>query len=122
MNEREALARLIDPDAIDGTLGQRLASIKADRILAAGYHRGPRIPDLRASLDALPPGPWETWTSCSFRRITGPDGIDGGVLHALNQRSDGHPDLSWSKTQCEAICAIVNGLRAALTEETNDAE
>lgn len=63
-------------------------------------------------LAVLPRGPWETWTSNSYRRITGPDGKDGGVLHALNHRSDGHPDLSWSAAQCEAICAIVNGLRA----------
>lgn len=40
------------------------------------------------------PGPWEIWTSCSFRRISSKaTGKDGDVLHAVIQRSDGHPDL-----------------------------
>jgi hypothetical protein len=69
---------------------------------------------LRGALAALPGGEWETWTSCSFRRITAKGGPDGGVLHALTQRSDGHPDLSWREEECKAICAIVNGLRAQI--------
>jgi hypothetical protein len=36
------------------------------------------------------PGPWEMWTSCSFRRI---GSQSGEVLCAVTQRSDGHPDL-----------------------------
>lgn len=72
------------------------------------------IERLRPHLNALPPGEWETWTSCSFRRISRKGGADGDVLHALSHRSDGHPDLSWNERQCNAICAIVNGLRAAL--------
>lgn len=40
------------------------------------------------------PGPWKIWTSCSFRRISSEaTGNDGDVLHAVVQRSDGHPDL-----------------------------
>jgi hypothetical protein len=39
------------------------------------------------------PGPWEMWTSNSFRRISGPDGRDGGVLCAITQCRHGHPDL-----------------------------
>ncbi len=64
----------------------------------------------------LPDGEWETWTSCSFRRISRKNGGDGDVLCALIQRSDGHPDLSWGKRECDAICAIVNGLRALAAE------
>lgn len=77
------------------------------------------LDELNPNLDALPPGPWETWTSCSFRRISGPDGKDGGVLHATKHKYDGHPDLSWTERQCDAICAIVNTLRA-LSGDAND--
>lgn len=69
---------------------------------------------LQDASDALPEGPWEVWTSCSFRRITGPDGRDGGVLCGVTQRSDGHPDLSMSEGQLRALCDLVNGVRAAL--------
>jgi hypothetical protein len=40
------------------------------------------------------PGPWKWWTSCSFRRLgSEATGHDGDVLHAVIQRSDGHPDV-----------------------------
>lgn len=40
------------------------------------------------------PGPWRWWTSCSFRRLSSEaTGRDGDVLHAVTQRSDGHPDV-----------------------------
>jgi hypothetical protein len=40
------------------------------------------------------PGPWKWWTSCSFRRLSSEaTGRDGDVLHAVTQRSDGHPDV-----------------------------
>jgi hypothetical protein len=68
------------------------------------------------ALDKPPDGEWETWTSCSFRRISRVGGGDGDVLHALTQRSDGHPDLSWSEDECDAICTIVNSLRALIAE------
>lgn len=111
MSERDDLRRLIVGDG-----ETRVDSYDAaDRILAAGWRPIPA--EVADALRALPPGPWTTWTSCSFRRITGPDGIDGGVLHALNQRGDGHPDLSWSERECEAICTVVNALRAALIPE-----
>ncbi len=63
---------------------------------------------IRAALSRLPPGPWEVWTSCSFRRISGPDGQDGGVLCGITQRADGHPDLSMNERQLEALCQVVN--------------
>ena len=72
---------------------------------------------LEPALAALPHGVWETWTSCSFRRISRRGGGDGDVLCGTVQRSDGHPDLSWTEKQCEAICTVVNTLRAALTPE-----
>ena len=40
----------------------------------------------------LPKGPWKIWTSNSFRRISGPDGKDGGVLSAVAQYPDGIDD------------------------------
>lgn len=76
------------------------------------------------AVDRLPPGKWEVWTSCSYRRITaeidGRSQQDGGVLHAYRQRSDGHPDLSMDERELQAICDIVNGLRAcrAAQEQT----
>lgn len=36
------------------------------------------------------PGPWEWWTSCSFRRLSAEG--DGDVLCAVTQ-NDGHPDV-----------------------------
>lgn len=42
-------------------------------------------------MSAHTPGPWSWWTSCSFRRLSAT--CDGDVLHAVIQRSDGHPDI-----------------------------
>ncbi|MFZ5667981.1 MAG: hypothetical protein ACOY4K_00665 [Pseudomonadota bacterium] len=70
---------------------------------------------------ALPPGPWTLWTSCSFRRITGPDGKEGGVLHAYNQRPDGHPDLSMPEEELEALVALRNAL-PGIIKALRDAE
>lgn len=42
-------------------------------------------------MSAHTPGPWSWWTSCSFRRLSAT--WDGDVLHAVIQRSDGHPDI-----------------------------
>jgi len=71
------------------------------------------------ALAMLPAGPWTVASSNSFRRINGPDGKDGGVLHAYAQRSDGHPDLSMSELVLWALCRVVNatpGLLTALEE------
>lgn len=38
---------------------------------------------IRKRLRKASAGPWEWWTSCSFRRLSGPDGKDGGVLRAV---------------------------------------
>lgn len=72
-----------------------------------------------AALQLLPPGPWEVWTSNSYRRITGPDGRDGGVLCA-QVASDGWPDLSMNEEQLRALCDVVNGLRALFPKEAGD--
>jgi hypothetical protein len=67
---------------------------------------------LHACLDAMPGGHWEVWTSNSYRRITAVIGRrsqqDGGVLHAYNQASDGHPDLSMSELELKALCELRN--------------
>lgn len=68
---------------------------------------------LGAALAKLPQGRWEVATSNSFRRISargrdGRSGVDGGVLHGTIQRSDGHPDLSMSADELEALCQLRN--------------
>lgn len=65
----------------------------------------------------LPSGPWEVWTACSFRRITGPDRIDGGVLSGVVQRSDGHPDLSMDEEALEHLCEMINAVRSILNRD-----
>lgn len=75
---------------------------------------------MEADERSLPAGPWELWTSCSFRRITGPDGKEGGVLHAYNQRSDNHPDLSMPEEQLFALVRLRNAL-PRLIEELREA-
>lgn len=67
------------------------------------------------ALAMLPAGPWTVASSNSFRRINGPDGKDGGVLHAYTQRSDGHPDLSMSEQSLWALCRMVNAMPGLLT-------
>lgn len=71
---------------------------------------------LRNALSLLPRGEWEVWTSCSFRRISRKNGGDGDVLHAVTQRSDGHPDLSMDEKQLRALCAIRNTVAEMLGE------
>lgn len=68
------------------------------------------IARLEKAESGLPSGPWALWTSCSYRRITGPLGRDGGVLSAYNQRSDGHPDLSMPEDQLQELVALRNAL------------
>lgn len=67
---------------------------------------------LGATISRLPQGRWEVWTSNSFRRITargldGRTGVDGGVLHGNTQR-DGHPDLSMTADELQALCDMRN--------------
>lgn len=78
---------------------------------------------LAKALAALPAGEWEVWTSCSFRRITarvnGRSGPDGGVLSGVVQR-DGHPDLSMSEKQLEALCVLRNTIAEILAPEDSE--
>ncbi|WP_440863831.1 hypothetical protein [Symbiopectobacterium purcellii] len=48
-------------------------------------------------------GPWKWWMSNSFRRLSGPDGKDGGVICPTVSRSDGHPDLIVRKADMALI-------------------
>lgn len=57
-------------------------------------------------------GPWKWWTNNSFRRLSGPDGKDGGVLCPTVSKSDGHPDLIVSKANMELIEAAPDLLEA----------
>jgi hypothetical protein len=103
--DRPAFAH--DPD-----LTEQIAALTAERDALRA-----QVDALVAATKRLPDGEWETWTSCSFRRISRVGGGDGSVLHAYKQPADGHPDLSWTEDQCKAICDIVNGLRALAQQE-----
>lgn len=75
---------------------------------------------LKSAIARLPDGTWEVWTSNSFRRITavidGRHGQDGGVLSGTIQRSDGHPDLSMSARQLDALCVLRNTVAEIVDE------
>jgi hypothetical protein len=48
-------------------------------------------------------GPWQWWTSCSFRRLSSvPSGKDGDVAYATIY-SDGHPGIEISDEDAEFI-------------------
>lgn len=90
-------------------------------IEASGHVVVPKdiLDGLTECIGKLPGGLWEVWTSNSYRRITatenGRSGPDGGVLHALTHRSDGHPDLSMTAEQLWALCALRNHVLAMLS-------
>ncbi|MDX4957271.1 hypothetical protein [Delftia acidovorans] len=66
------------------------------------------------------PGPWEWWTSNSFRRLSSAaTGNDGDVLYATVQPSDGHPDVElpnggWNGPDGRLIAAAPELLEVAL--------
>lgn len=60
-----------------------------------------------AIADEASPGPWEWWTSNSMRRLTGPDGKDGGVLSAY-RAADGFSCVSVSDGNAALIEAACN--------------
>ena len=68
------------------------------------------------------PGPWSWWTSCSFRRLSARN--DGDVLHAVIQRSDGHPDIRFPNGGPEGpdarLIAAAPDLLEALRELADD--
>lgn len=65
------------------------------------------VAQAREDDERIPAGPWTVWTSNSFRRITGPDRKDGGVLSAVVHR-DGQADLSMREEALKALCSIRN--------------
>lgn len=68
----------------------------------------------------LPPGPWELWTSCSYRRIKRREGhTTKEVLNAYLQRGDDHPDLSMPEDQLAALVRIRNALPTLLSTITH---
>ena len=62
------------------------------------------------------PGPWEWWTSNSWRRLSGPNGKDGGVLCPDNHPVDRHPDLRVSQEDMWLIENLRNSARALIDE------
>lgn len=62
------------------------------------------LAEMRRRVEAASPGPWEWWTSNSIRRLSGPDGKDGGVLHAVVHR-DGVPDVEVREEDMAFIAA-----------------
>lgn len=73
-----------------------------------------KLDKLRATVEAMTAAPWELWTSNSFRRVTGPNGRDGGVLSGTVQRHDGHPDLAATPIDLSGIVALRNAAPALL--------
>lgn len=84
-----------------------------------------RLAEIKARADAATPGPWEWWTSNSWRRLSATDTRkDGDVLCPVVNPYDKHPDLSVTEPDMEFIAhargdvpdllAEVDGLRAAI--------
>ncbi len=65
---------------------------------------------LRSLLSAATARPWKWWTSNSFRRLSGADGKDGGVLYAVRHPHDGQCDIVGSQANKDLIVAAVNAL------------
>lgn len=66
---------------------------------------------------AATPGPWRWWTSNSFRRLSSDaDMKDGGVLCAVVQHSDGHPDVFCSEADRAFIAAARTAVPALIEE------
>lgn len=67
---------------------------------------------LRRAIQILPGGEWEVSTSNSYRRLSARDErnriySDGGILRGVVQR-DGHPDLSMTEMELNALCTLKN--------------
>ena len=69
--------------------------------------------ELRELMVAATPGPWEWWTSCSWRRLSQVGGKEGGVMYPY-VASDGHPDICISEADMALIAALVNSAEALL--------
>lgn len=112
MTDKELIERLLKPCESEFTYDpdKEDAAIRLEALTAENA----RLREALVLVDNLPDGEWETWDSCSFRRISRVGGGDGDVLCGIIQRSDNHPDLSWDKEQCDALCDFVNAARAAL--------
>lgn len=71
------------------------------------------------------PGPWQWWTSCSYRRLSSvPSGADGDVIHGVVQR-DGHPDVYCSEADRAFIAEsrmLVPGLVDLALRESSRAD
>lgn len=66
------------------------------------------------------PGPWEWWTSCSWKRLTSKDSkgawMKQGNVLCPTVASDGHPDLVVSEADMALIAAapdLLEALKAA---------
>lgn len=55
-------------------------------------------------------GPWEWWTSNSWRRLTAQGGRDGGVICPVVHPVDHHPDLAISEPDMALIAEARNAL------------
>lgn len=66
-------------------------------------------------------GPWEFWTSCSFRRIGSASGKP--VMEPIRCGSDGHPDLHFSQMKMDGYkgadgeCMLLRNHLPAIIEE-----
>ena len=79
-----------------------------------------------AVISPATPGPWQWWTSCSYRRLSSvPSGADGDVLHGVVQRHDNHPDVHCSEADRAFIAEsrmLVPGLVDLALRESSRAD
>jgi uncharacterized coiled-coil protein SlyX len=76
---------------------------------------------IEAKARAATPGPWEWWTSNSYRRLTGADGKAGGVAHGFTHR-DGVTDIAIREEDMAHIAAVSPNVVLELIARLRDAE
>lgn len=83
---------LCDDDECSRCMALRVYDVTPSAPSPLPGNRCPSAEQYEALLEGTTPGPWEMWTSNSFRRISQKHGKDGGVLCAV-KHNDGCADL-----------------------------
>lgn len=73
------------------------------------------LDELERLHEAATAAPWDWWTSCSYRRLTGPDGRSGSVLHAFVAH-DGVPDVAIRDEDMRLIQELRNNAARLLAQ------
>ncbi len=72
-----------------------------------------RIEEIKAQLEAITPGEWEWWTSCSWRRLGVKDDYGNHVIRPW-VASDGHPDIECTPGDRDFIAHAPENIRYLL--------